>query len=415
MRTRLLIFALGNFAVGTESLVFAGILPSIAHDLHVSVTLAGQLVTIYSLTFAIASPILIALTGKISPRRLLVGAFTLFVVSNILAILAPNFGILALARFLAACGAGIYTPTASAVAVSMVSPEERGRALGIVFTGLAISTVLGVPLGTFIGATFGWRATFIVIALFGLITIGGILTLFRDSVSPQPASLRAWGSLLADRYLLIALVITVLQFIGQFTVYTYIAPLLLHAGNFNEASLSLVLLLYGIAGVIGSSLGGYSVDRWSTIGTVALSLAILALSLGVLPLVAPSIVGAALVIGLWGLVGVAFTPAQQRYLLSIAPQAASVVLALNSSAVFLGTALGAVVGGIVIQNIGTGLVGPAGGLFPVLALVALALSTRIGHAVSRSSNSPQHFPHEDNGGVAESSGRADRLSNQEGD
>jgi multidrug resistance protein len=398
MKVRLLIFALGTFAVGTELLVFAGILPSIAHDLHVSVPLTGQLITIYSLTYALASPILTALTGKIPPRRLLVGALTIFVVSNILSMLAPNFGVLVVARFLAGCAAAMYTPTASALAATMVSPEERGRALGIVFAGMAVSTVLGVPLGTFIGGIFGWRATFVVIAFLALLAIGGILTLVKET-APLPRSLRDLGRLLVNRRLVIALFIGVFQLVAQFTVYTYIAPLLLHTNSLNAASLSLILLLYGVAGVIGSSLSGYSADRWSTVGTIALCLAILALTLGTLSLVASSIIIVAIVIGLWGFVGLAFTPAQQRYLLTITPQAASVALALNASAVFLGQAAGAAIGGVVIQSMGIERLGFAGGLFALLSLIALILSTRVGLATSHVPNAPQHSSHEDNNQV----------------
>ena len=396
---RLLIFTIGTFAVGTELLVFAGILPSIAHDLHISVPLTGQLITIYSLTYALASPILAALTGKIPPRRLLVGALTIFVVSNILSMLAPNFGVLAVARFLAGCAAAIYTPTATALAATMVPPEERGRALGTVFAGIAISTVVGAPLGTFIGGIFGWRATFVVIALLALLAMGGILALIKDT-APLPRSLRVLGRLLVNKRLLIALFVTLFQLISQFTVFTYIAPLLLHTSSLNTAGLGLILLLYGVAGVIGSSVSGYSADRWSTVGTIVLCLAILALTLGALSLVASSIVIVAIAIGLWGFVGIAFTPAQQRYLLTIVPQAANVVLALMASAVFLGQAIGAAVGGVVIQSMGIGQLGFVGGFFALLSLIALILSTRVGVATSHVPNAPQHSSHEDDDQVS---------------
>ncbi len=376
MKLRLLILALGNFAIGTGALVIAGVLPLIAHTLTVPVTTAGQLVTVYALTYAVAAPLLTALTGRVARRRLLLMALALFIAGNVLAVLAPTFGVLVLARVVSAGGAALFTPIALTVAVTLAPPAERGRALALVFAGLPVATVLGVPLGTFMGAHYGWRATFIVVVLLGVVAAGGVVALIRGVAAPPPLPPRTWLALLRDRRLLPALSLTLLQSTAQFTVFTYIALLLGHTIGLAGTGLSLMLLFFGLAGLIGNSVGGYGADRWSATGTVAVSLVALAIALAALPVAGLSVLGTALALGVWGFAGIAFNPAQQARLLALAPAAPGAVLSLNASALYLGTAAGAVLGGMVAHALTVTMIGPAGALVGVCALVILVVSVR---------------------------------------
>ena len=190
--------ALGTFALGIDSFVLAGILPAIAHELDVSVAVAGQLLTVFALFYALGSPTLAALTGAIPRKRLLITSLTVFTCANIVAALAPTYAVLVVARAIAACSAALYTPTAAAAASAMAPLEKRGRALALVTAGLTASLVLGVPLGAWIGGSLSWRATFwVVVALAALATVG-IRTLLPEVGSPPNVPLRARIALLAQ-------------------------------------------------------------------------------------------------------------------------------------------------------------------------------------------------------------------------
>src|SRR5215472_2689518 len=193
---RILILALGTFAIGTDGFVIAGILPSIAHDLGMSIALAGLLVTAFSLAYALGSPVLATLTGHIARRRLLLLTLISFVLANVLAAVAASFAVLLMARVLAALSASLYTPSASAVAAVLAPKEKRGRALSLVTAGLTITTVAGVPLGILIGTQLNWRATFVLVALLGVIAFVGVLALFPPVASQGTVSLRTRLALL---------------------------------------------------------------------------------------------------------------------------------------------------------------------------------------------------------------------------
>lgn len=377
MRLRLVVLSAGNFVIGTGSLLIAGILPKVAQDLQVSITTTGQLITIYALTYAIAAPLLTAFTGKFSRRLLLITALLLFSGANGLAAFAPSYETLFIARIVAAAAGALYTPTSSAVAVTMVEPAERGRALALVFAGLPVSTVLGIPLGTFIGNNFGWRITFGLVAGLGLIATITLVLLIKGLKPGQPASLSQWLVLFKQKPLVVALSVTLLQYTAQFTAFTYIAPLLQQNTKLDGTGISLMLLVFGIAGVTGNTVGGYAADRWSLNRTLGVILSVLAVCLFTLPFMSLNVFATALNFIFWGFFGFIFNPVQQTRLIGFAPQSPNLVLSLNSSMLYFGNAGGAAIGGIVVANLAISDIGWIGGLVAVLAVGALALSATL--------------------------------------
>ncbi|MDQ2715933.1 MAG: MFS transporter [Chloroflexota bacterium] len=380
MRLRILVLALGTFALGTDNFVIAGILPAIAQTLAVSVAVSGLLVTVFSLTYVVASPLLATLTGAVDRKRLLIVSLLLFVVANVLAALAPNFGVLLVARVIAACGAALYTPTASAVAAMLASPEKRGQALALVTAGMTVSIVLGVPIGILVGTHFGWQMTFVLVAVLGALATIGIMGLLPVVAGPPPASLGARLALLRKPSIVVALGLTVIWMVGGFTVYTYIAPILQGITHLGGAAISSLLFLFGVASVLGNMLGGYAADRWGPVPTIALGLAALAITLLVFPAVAVTVVGAGVALAIWGVAGWMLTPPQQHRLLALAPAAPGVILSLNGSASYLGIAGGAAIGSLVLHYAPLFTLGWVGGTCEVIALVVLLLGVRGAHS-----------------------------------
>jgi len=350
VRFRILVLALGAFAVGTDGFVIAGILPDIADSMGISLALAGLTITTFALVYAFGAPILSAWAGAIERRLLLLISLLVLTAANLLAALAPSLPWLLAARVLAAVGAAMYTPTASAVAATLAPAQYRGRALAIVTTGLTASTVLGVPLGILIGAWISWQATLVFVALLSALALLGVLLLFPHVAAPMAVPLRARLAFLKRPNLLMALVHTLLMLIGIQIVATYNRPLLQQFAHLDEVMVSAVLLLFGVAGVVGGVVGGYSVDRWGSIRTLVGGLIPLAAALLLLPWTAITLLGAALTLMAWGMAGWALLPVQQHRLISIAPDSAGIVLSLNSSAIYLGISAGSALGSLLIQN-----------------------------------------------------------------
>src|SRR6266508_1118333 len=303
VRFRILVLALGAFAVGTDGFVIAGILPDIADSMGISLALAGLTITTFALVYAFGAPILSAWAGAIERRLLLLISLLVLTAANLLAALAPSLPWLLAARVLAAVGAAMYTPTASAVAATLAPAQYRGRALAIVTTGLTASTVLGVPLGILIGAWISWQATLVFVALLSALALLGVLLLFPHVAAPMAVPLRARLAFLKRPNLLMALVHTLLMLIGIQIVATYNRPLLPQFAHLDEVMVSAVLLLFGVAGVVGGVVGGYSVDRWGSIRTLVGGLIPLAAALLLLPWTAITLLGAALTLMAWGMAG----------------------------------------------------------------------------------------------------------------
>ncbi|MEH2479527.1 putative MFS family arabinose efflux permease [Nitrobacteraceae bacterium AZCC 2146] len=370
--------AVAAFAIGTEAFVIAGLLPVIAADLQISLAATGQLVTVYALTYAVGSPILAVTFNNLDRRTVLTLALCCFIAGNLLAVVATTFTMLLASRMLMAVGAGLCMPTALAVSIAIATPERRGRAIALVTSGLTVATVLGVPLGTWIGNHFGWRATFVLVAVLGAIALAGLLFGLPRGLPRNTATLGQRIAVARHSAVLHALAVTVFWGLGGFTVFTFLAVPLRDLG-FTPTEIGLALLVFGSAAAIGNLLGGTLADRLGPIPTTTLGLAVMMTALMLLSVTlkfAPPDVARPIFLGLifcWGLAGWAFYPGQVANLVQIEPQASMIALSLNASAMYLGFAIGGALGGVVLAVLTPGDLGWIGGCSVAVAL-ALALS-----------------------------------------
>lgn len=372
--------ALGTFAIGTEGFMIAGMLPTVARDLGVSVALAGQLVVAFTAAYAISSPILTALTGAINRRRLLIGSMTLFALANLLAWRAPGYESLLLARILLAMAAGLYVPNAMALAGALVAPDKRGGALAIVSGGLTVAVALGAPLGVLIADRLDWRMTFAGVALLAaLATLGLLRGLPRGIGAHIPvASLRERINAARNGRVLHGLLTTLLWATGAYAMYTYFAVYLNEVADIHGAHVGYALLVFGLAAAVGVMTGGRLSDRlgFSRVSGPALGFMIasfLALS-AIAYLLAPAYVLAPMyvLVVVWGISAWSFYPAQQARLMNIAGvKLASIVLSLNASFMYLGFSLGAAVGALTVATGSVREVGLVAAAFVAAALLLL--------------------------------------------
>jgi predicted MFS family arabinose efflux permease len=381
---RLYWLALGTFAIGTEGFMIAPLLPDLSRDLSVSIASAGQLVTVFALTYALSSPLLTAITGDIDRRRLLIASMLAFAAANFVAWSAHTYTGLLVARVLLAVAAGLYVPNANALGSAMVDVSRRGTALSIVTGGSSVAVALGVPLGALIGDRFGWRVNFAAIGALALIATAGLLAgLPRDIAGRLPvASLRERLDVVRQPALLMALLSTMLWATGAFTVYTYLASFLERAAGLTGSFVSIVLFTWGVAAVIGLRLGGRLTDRFGYFPVIVASLSALVLAFLILStsaVILPPPTARApilLAIVLWGVSAWSFWPAQQARLISIAGvKVAPVALSLNASFQFLGFSSGAALGSLTLTNASPLALGWVGAVC-VAAALSLAAVTR---------------------------------------
>ena len=370
--------ALGTFAIGTEGFMIAPLLPRLAGDLSVSVAAAGQLVTVFALTYALTSPILTALTGALNRRRLLVLSMIGFALANVFAFVAKDYWALMAARVLLAVAAGLYVPNANALAGALVKPERRGAALAIVSGGTTMAVALGVPLGSIIGAKFGWRAMFAGVGVLALIaTLGLLAGLARDVGARLPATgLGERIGVIRQPAVFRTLLVTTLWATGAYTVYTYVAALLYATAGIEGPYLSAVLFVWGLSAAAGVFAGGALTDKHGAGPVIAVALLFLALAFASLSISATFLtkagaVGPMLVaIVIWGLSAWAFFPAQQTRLIGVAGiRVAPIALSLNASFMFLGFSLGAALGSLTLTYAAPSALGWVGGLCVVASLL----------------------------------------------
>jgi predicted MFS family arabinose efflux permease len=341
----LLPLALATFAVGTDAFVMAGLLPAIAGDLDVSVPAAGQLVTAFALTLAVAAPVLSWLLSPLDRRKALQLALLVFVFGNVATALSPNYPIALGARILTALGAATITAGASSAAVAVTPPERRGRAMALVVGGLTLSTALGMPLGNLIGSV-DWRLTLWAVAALGVIAVFGISVSLPEVALPA-TSLTARLAPLRQPRVLSILVATLLVMGGHYTVYTYIGAMTAEAttGSFSQA-LTLILFAWGVGVLAGNFFAGYLVDKSPALRVALAALAGGAVLLAVSPLTVTHLTIATVWAAIWGATDGIASVVQQHRLVSIAPASESVLFGLNSSAIYVGVAMGGVFGSL---------------------------------------------------------------------
>jgi DHA1 family inner membrane transport protein len=347
---RIFLLALGMFALGTDANVVTGVLPVIARATGVTEGLAGQLITIFSLTYGLGAPLLAAFTGRWSPNRVLLGSLALFCLTNVGSALAPSFSLLFLTRILAGCFAATYAPLAYMVGISLAPPEKRGQALALVVLGLTVANALGVPLGTWIGEHFGWHMSFVLVAgLAGLACLVLLLCGLPKVVTPSKVALKTRLAPIAQPRVVFALLPALLWNIGAYTSYTYLAPLLQQ--NLHVTDVSGLLIIVGLGIVLGSWYGGKLSDRFgSKLLIPILLIASIAID-SVLALCTTNLFSGLLILFIFGGSVSTLFILQQHYLLNIAPEHASVILALNNSTFYLGIAGGAALGGVALHSV----------------------------------------------------------------
>ena len=345
---RLYILVLGAFALGLDAYVMAGLLPKVAADLHTSESAAGQMVTLFTLCYALAAPVFAtALAGR-PAKTILTAALLLFTAANALTALAGSLPLLLLSRALAGVGAGVYSPMAAATAASLAGEERRGRALALVMGGMSIGTVIGVPVGVLLADHVGWRGTLWLITGLGALAIAGVaLGLPRLQAAPPPP-LRERARILARRPVAAIAGVSLLAGVTSLGLYTYLAPFLADAGGI-DGTLG-AMWAWGLGGVAGSLLIGRIVDRTGRpYAVVTVVLLLLVLSHLLLPVAAGASVWALVVpLVVWGASGWALQVPQQHQLIAARPDQAPVAVSLNSSAVYLGSALGSALGGVTL-------------------------------------------------------------------
>jgi len=375
--------ALGTFATGTESFMIAALLPGLAKDLSVTLTAAGQLVTVFGLTYAISSPVLSALTAGIGRRNLLLISMAAFALANFFASTATGFWQLLAARVLLAAAAGLYVPSASALAGAIVTPQRRGTALAIVNGGTSIAVALGVPLGAMVGHTLGWRMTFTGVGIMASIAIAGLFFGIPRGVDSglSVPSLRDRLAVIRQVPLLTGFLVTLLWATGAYTVYTYFTPYLTTVTGIDSAHVGTAFFVWGVSAVIGLFLGGTLSDRFGSRAVMIPAFAFLTLSFVGLSAIGHTLSGpaalapvaAALVI--WGLAAWSFFPAQQSRLMQIAGlKTAPIALSLNASFMYLGFSLGAMLGSLVLMHASVTALGLAGAVCEIAAVLIVLLT-----------------------------------------
>ena len=357
----------GNVVIGMGVMVVAGLLNDIRSSLAISISTAGLLISVAALLVSLGAPLLAMLVARWDRRRLLVGSLLWYALFHGLAACAPGFDSLLVSRVLAMVSAAIFTPQAAACIGLLVPPAQRGRGITFVFLGWSVASVLGTPLGAWIGGTFGWRWTMALMAALSLVAAGWLQLRMPRGVMPTPLSARAWRQTLLSSTLMVTLCITVLSAAGQFVLFSYMAPYVTERFGVGATGLSSLLLVYGLCGFVGNAVVSRWIDRigparamgWA-LGSIALGMGLVSLSQGFALML--------LAIVPWGLGVFASNSSQQARLVALAPVLAPASIALNTSAMYAGQAIGAGSGGALIHLLGLAALPVAGCAILVCAL-----------------------------------------------
>ncbi|WP_233839852.1 MFS transporter [Dyella sp. 2HG41-7] len=342
--------AAGAFGIGTTEFVIMGLLIQVAADLKVGIATAGLLISGYALGVFVGAPVLTVATSRLPRKKVLIGLMAIFTIGNLACALAPNYTLLLLARVITSLAHGTFFGVGSVVATSLVAADRRASAISVMFTGLTIATLLGVPAGAWLGLHFGWRSTFWAVAAIGVLAMIVIAALVpAGDTQGKSIAVRDELRAIANPSVLLGLAMTVLGFAGVFTVFTYIQPILTDVTGFAQSAVSPILLIFGIGLIAGNLLGGKLADRNLTRALLGTLIALIVV-LGVMTFALHGKVSTVLFVGLLGVAAFATVPPLQLWVLHKANDAQNLASSLNIGAFNLGNALGAWLGGVVVAR-----------------------------------------------------------------
>ncbi len=374
-------FALCNLVIGSGAFVLGGILQPMSASLGVSVAAAGQAMTAYAIATAVLAPLLIILTARWPRKRAIQLALLLFCVGCLVCALAPNLLVLLAGRVMMGAGA-MFTAAASALAVSMVPPAQRGRALSITFLGISISYAVGLPIGAWLGFEYGWRVPVWLSAAASLAALVAASWLVPAQMASAGSSFAGFRAAARQGGVLRVWTRTLLYFVAIFSVFAYVGPVLQALNPMSSTQLSMTLAVFGMAGVAGTLSGGWANDRFGAIRTMRVQLTVLVTMMCLLPLTQGHVPATLATLVVWGVAGFGMMAPQQSRLATLSPAQAPLLLSLNGSMLYVGTALGAVISGALIDTVGFAHLAWVGVPFGLLALSTLAFD--------RSSTPPAH-------------------------
>lgn len=371
----------GAFGIGVTEFVIMGLLIEVGRDLGVSIPAAGLLISGYALGVVVGAPIMTVATGRWPRKMVLLVLMGIFTAGNLACAVAPDYWSLMAARVLTAFAHGTFFGVGSVVATSLVPENKRASAISVMFAGLTVATILGVPFGTWLGQAYGWRSTFAAVTIVGLFAMAAVALLVpKVATREEHTRLSDDLAVLMRPQVLLGLLTTILGWIGIFALFTYIAPILTRMSGFSDAAVSPILLLFGGGAIVGNLLGGRFADRWPT-GSVLGTLLLLAIVLGLVAVTAHSQIAVIIAVALLGAAAFATAaPLQMAVLRQASGAGQSLASSFNIAAFNLGNAIGAWLGGAVIAQVGLGAVPWIAALAPLAAVVVVLGAQRLGRA-----------------------------------